>query len=65
MKNDDTIDILERATASIIRAKKLIDSRFGIGPGKIKLSEKEVGRQMSELPDKELIALLSKMKGEF
>ena len=65
MKHDGTIDILERATASIIRAKKLIDSRFGIGPGKIQLSEKEIGKQMSELPDKELIALLSKMKGEF
>ena len=65
MKHDDTVEILKRATASIIRAKKLVDSRFGVGPGKIQLSEKEVGRQLNELPDKELISLLSKMKGEF
>ena len=65
MKQDDTVEILKRATASIIRAKKLVDSRFGIGPGKLQLSQKEVGRQLNELPDRELIALLSKMKGEF
>ena len=65
MKQDDSVEIIKRATADIIRAKELVNSRFGIGPGKIKSSEKEVGRKLLELPDDVLITLLSTMKGEF
>ena len=65
MKQDDSVEIIKRATEGIIRARKLVNSRFGIGPGKVKLSQQEIGKQLNELPDRELIALLNKMKGEF
>ena len=65
MKQDDSVEIIKRATEGIIRAKKLVNSRFGIGPGKIEASEKEVAKQLLELPDDELISLLSTMEGEF
>ncbi len=64
MKNDDSVEIITRATAGILRARKLLNSRFGIGPNKAKLSEKEFNKQLLELPDDELVALLSTMEGE-
>ena len=65
MKQDDSVEIIKRATEGIIRARKLVNSRFGVGPGRIELSDKEIGKQLNELPDDELISLLSTMKGEF
>ena len=65
MKQDGSVEIIKRATEGIIRARKLVDSRFGIGPGKLQVSDNEISKQLLELPDDELLALLTTMEGEF
>ena len=65
MKQDDSVEIIKRATEGIIRARKLVDSRFGIGPGKLQMSDRAVSKQLLELRDDELLALLNTMEGEF